>query len=129
MGMAIFISLEKPIPNVDHTGLVCGKFIARHLEQLNEMARQHGCLPLENFVSMDTDAVTNLIGEDDVTSAGVEIPAAQWFDAKDGLHTVRTLQKFGNNTDENLLHDLKSYAQVLAAADAAAVRFHLEYDF
>ena len=129
MGMAVFISLEKPIPNLDHTSLVCGKFMARHWEHLNEIARQQQCRPLEEFVTMDRAAVTNLIGEEDAKAAGVEIPTAQWFDAKEALNTVRCLQRCVNNSDENLLRDLKSYEHVLEAADAAAVRFHLEYDF
>ncbi len=127
MGMAVFISLERPIPNLDYS--VSGKSIAQHMERLTDMARQAGCRPLEKFVSMDTNAVTNLLGEEDVKAAGVGIPAAQWFDANEGLKTVRCLQKFQGVNDESLLRDLKDYEQVLEAAVAAAVRFHLEYDF
>ncbi len=129
MGMAVFISLERPIPDLDHIGLVSGKTIAQHMERLTEIARQAGCRPLEEFVSMDNDAVTDLLGEEDVQAAGVEIPAAQWFDASEGLNTVRCLQKHEDGRDENLLHDLKSYEKVLEAVSAAGVRFHLEYDF
>jgi hypothetical protein len=127
MGMAVFISLERPIPNLDH--MVSGKSIAQHMERLRDMARQAGCRPLEEFVSMDANAVTNLLGDEDVKAADVEIPAAQWFDSKEGLNTVRCLQKLETTNDENLLRDFKDYEQVLEAAVAAAVRFHLEYYF
>ena len=129
MGMAVFITLERPISDLDHIGIVSGKSIARHMERLTEIARQNGCRPLEEFVSMDRDAVTNLLGEEDVQAAGVEIPTAQWFEATEGLNTVRCLQKQMDGSDENLFQDLKSYERVLEAAHAAAVRFHLEYDF
>ena len=119
MGMAVFISLEQPIPNFDH--MVSGKSIAQHMERLTDMARQAGCRPLEEFVSMDTNAVTNLIGEEDVEAAGVEIPAAQWFDANEGLKTVRCLQKFQGVNDESLLRDLKDYRRVFESMTSSAV--------
>jgi len=129
MGMAVFIALERPISDLDHIGSVDGKTIAQHMERLDEIARQQGCRPLEEFVSMDRDAVTDLLGEEDVQAAGAELLSAQWFEAKEGLNTVRCLQKQVDGSDDNLLQDLRRYERVLEAANAAAVRFHLEYDF
>jgi hypothetical protein len=60
----------------------------------------------------------------------MRLPPEQWFGASEGLKTLRALHEYVT-ADLNkfkqpnpILRDLKSAEAVLAAADAAGVRFH-----
>jgi hypothetical protein len=58
------------------------------------------------------------------------IPPEQWFPAAEGLRTVRALiEHVGANLNDfkqpnPILRDLKAAEALLAAAEAAGVRFH-----
>ena len=60
----------------------------------------------------------------------MRLPPEQWFPADDGLKTVRALAEYltANLNDfkqpNPILRDLKAAEALLAAADAAGVRFH-----
>ncbi len=62
--------------------------------------------------------------------AKMRIPPEQWFAAADGLSVVRALiAHVGANLNDfkqpnPILRDLKAAEALLAAADAAGVRFH-----
>ena len=60
----------------------------------------------------------------------MRLPAEQWYDASEGLKTVRALAeqvsaKLNDYKQPNpILRDLKAAEAILAAAQAAGVKFH-----
>src|SRR4051812_43195964 len=88
MGTAYFIVLERDIDGVDAS--MDGKSLSRHVESLDDAARQLGVRPLSEFFSADPAELAEFI-EGDGQDAGIELPSLQQFSAQDGLATVRAL--------------------------------------
>src|SRR5690349_22391304 len=86
MGNALYIALEKNIPDVDT--MIDGKMLSRAEKPLAKAAKRLGVRPLMEFFSTSADEAADLLGED---MAGIDIPAAQWFSADEGLKTVDAL--------------------------------------
>jgi hypothetical protein len=62
----------------------------------------------------------------------VSLPPEQWFDAQEGLRTIKALLQDSeslNRTDKHLLSDLRACEQVLERARHENVRFHFSVDF
>ena len=83
MGTALYIALEKTLPDVDT--VIDGKMLGKAEKQLAKAATRLGVRPLMEFFSTSADEAADLLGED---IAGIDIPAAQWFSAEEGLKTV-----------------------------------------
>jgi hypothetical protein len=122
MSVALYPVLESPDTGIDAT--VDGKALSRASDFLERLALSAGVTPLTEFISLESDDYGIL------EEAGVELPAAKWFSAADGLRTVRALldgvrQREG---DGALLDDLHALENVLVQADETHVRWHLTID-
>jgi hypothetical protein len=105
--------------------VVDGKALARDSVLLDRLARRAGVTPLTEFISVDSDDYGIL--ED----AGIELPAAKWFSAADGLTTVRALLNGVSQARDGaaaLLADLHALEKLLVQADERRVRWHLAVD-
>jgi hypothetical protein len=126
MGTTLYIALETIIPNVDT--MIDGKMLSKTEEHLAKAAERLGVRPLTDFFSMSADEATDLLGED---VAGIEIPAAQWFSAEEGLRTVDALLTEADTSAElrAAKDDLLGCQRVLREAQKHRVRWHLAIDF
>jgi len=86
MGAALYIALEKEIPEADT--MIDGKMLSNAEKDLARAAKRLGVHPLMEFFSTSADESADLLGDDAV---GIDIPAAQWFSAEEGLRTVDAL--------------------------------------
>jgi hypothetical protein len=86
MGAALYIALEKQIPDFD--SVIDGKMLSKSEKQLAAAAKRLGVRPLMEFFSTSAEEAEDLLGDD---VAGIDIPAAQWFSPEEGLKTVEAL--------------------------------------
>jgi hypothetical protein len=121
MGTAYYIVLETEIDGLDT--MIDGKMLSRHIEPLDSVARQIGVRPLTEFISMDGDALADVLGDD---AAGIEVPPLQQFSAQDGLVTVRAL--LPRLEAKPALQDLKDCERILSAAAERGVGWHFQID-
>ncbi|MCI0377979.1 MAG: hypothetical protein L0215_10255 [Gemmataceae bacterium] len=138
MGAAIYIVLEKDIPEFDP--FVNGKALSASEKWLGALAKKLGVTPLMDFFSADPEEVLDFIeGEEEATGEPVadlpELPAEQWFDAAEGLRTVRILRSHLTANAKELrnaqavVSDLDEFERVLEKASSQKVRWHLAVDF
>src|SRR5687767_10719431 len=83
MGAALYIALERQIPDFDP--FLNGKALSQASDQLDAIATSLGVRPLMEFFSADPDMAAEFLDE------GSEAPPQSWFPASDGLTTVRAL--------------------------------------
>jgi hypothetical protein len=121
MGAAYYIALEKKIGGLDT--MMDGKMLSRHIESLDSAAQQLGVRPLTDFLSMDADALAEVLGDD---ADGVETPPLQHFSAQDGLATVRALMS--RPEAQPALHDLKECERILSTAAQHGVGWHFQIE-
>jgi hypothetical protein len=126
MGAALYIALEKKIPDVDT--MIDGKMLSKAEKDLAKAAKRLGVRPLMEFFSTSTDEAADLLGDD---VAGIEIPAAQWFSAEEGLKTVDVLLAEVDSSPDlrPTKDDLLGCQRVLREAQKHGVRWHLAIDF
>jgi len=101
MGTALYIALEEKIPDVDT--MIDGKMLSKAEKPLAKAAKRLGVRPLMEFFSTSADEAADLLGKE---VAGIDIPAAQWFPAEEGLKTV-----------DALLAEVDSSSELRAAKD------------
>ena len=91
--------------------------------------------PLLSFFSIDPEEVTSLVGDDGETieKLGGKVPKEQWFNAEDGLRTVRALVDSSQRTlstgREGLVAELREFERVLVAAHGQGIGWHLGIDY
>ncbi len=126
MGAALYIALEKQIPDFD--SVIDGKMLSKSEKQLAAAAKRLGVRPLMEFFSTSAEEAEDLLGDD---MAGIDIPAAQWFSAEEGLRTVEALLAQAEISAElrATKDDLLDCQRVLRAAQKHDVRWHLAIDF
>jgi hypothetical protein len=126
MGSALYIALERKIPDLDT--IIDGKMLSKAEEQLAKTAERLGVRPLMEFFSTSADEAAQLLGED---VAGIDIPAAQWFSAEEGLKTIDALLGEADISPELRVakDDLLGCQRVLREAKKHGVRWHLAMDF
>lgn len=121
MGSAYYIVLEKDIDGLDT--LMDGKGLSRHVQSLDEAARELGVRPLSEFLSMDGDALDDVIGDD---AGDFEVPPLEQFSALDGLATVRAL--LPRPEAQPAIQDLQACERILTAAARQGIRWHFQMD-
>lgn len=131
MGASLYIVVEGDDPGFDI--FVNGQALARNEDALERMALQLGTAPLLEFFSADENSMA-LLWEQGAGDPewGKHLPQAQWFQAPDGLITVRALIGFleesptalGSETD-GVLSELREYEHVLAKTSLYGLRWHL----
>jgi hypothetical protein len=115
--MALYIALEKEIPDLDT--VIDGKMLSKAEKHLAKAAKRLQVRPLMEFFSISAD------------EAGIDIPAAQWFSAEDGLRTIDALlvEVDGSAESREAKDDLLGCQRVLREAQKHGVRWHLAIDF
>jgi len=126
MGTAYYIALEKTIPDLDT--IIDGKMLSKAEKHLANAAKRLGVRPLMDFFSTSADEAADLLGDD---VAGIDIPAAQWFAAEEGLKTADALLAEANVEPDlkPAKDDLLGCQRVLREAQKLGVRWHLAIDF
>ena len=126
MGSALYIALEEKIPDLDT--MIDGKMLSKAEKHLAKAAKRLGVRPLMEFFSTSADEAADLLGDD---VAGIDIPAAQWFSAEEGLKTIDALLPEVERSPElrAATDDLLGCQRVLREAHKHGVRWHLAIDF
>lgn len=127
MGAAYFIVLERKIAGVD-TGMD-GKSLSRHMESLDEAARELGVRPLSEFFSADPEQLAEFMEGESADVGDVTPPALQQFTAQDGLATVRALASHAVAQADGVARDLRECERILSAAAQHGVGWHFEVVF
>ena len=133
MALAITVSLEKDLPEAfaAFTKAKSGKALARESERLDTAARAKHVNGIPSFLSESQAALIEQLKAEGFDPAKMRLPPEQWFDAAEGLQTVRALiehvsANLNNYKQPNpILRDLKAIEALLVAAQHAGVRFHL----
>ncbi|MET1079815.1 MAG: hypothetical protein ABWY06_17525 [Pseudomonas sp.] len=130
MGAAIYIVPERPLPGVDD--FVNGKAIAKVDEiELEELCKSLKVTSIWAFVSQNADEFMEFLDADDETG---DLLTEAWFEAEDGLKTVRALHghlvthpgSLANGSA--LIDDLQDYEWVLSALAEQDIKWHFAVD-
>lgn len=134
MPLAIEVTLEKELPDAAASAAYGkagpGKALARESDRLDFAARKVSVPAMTSMLSESQAALIQQLREDGFDPAKMRLPPEQWYNATDGLTTVRALAEHvaANLNDfrqpNPILRDLKAAEAVLAAAASAGVRFH-----
>jgi glycine/D-amino acid oxidase-like deaminating enzyme len=132
MAQAIVVTLEKELPDAfaAYAKTGSGKALARESEKLDFAARCRGVPPLTSLLSESQAALAEKLKTEGFDPAKMRLPPEVWFNAGEGLKTVRALAeqvraKLNDFRQPNpILRDLSAAETLLIAAEAAGVRFH-----
>ena len=132
MALAITISLEKQLPGASaaYGKSKSGKALAREAQRLDTAARAKHVSAIEAFLSESQAKLIEQLKSEGFDPGKMRLPPEQWFDAAEGLKTVRALAEhvaanLNNYKQPNpILRDLKAAEDLLVSAQAAGVRFH-----
>ena len=131
MAASMYIVVEGEDPGFDT--FVNGRALARNEDGLERLAIRLGVRPLIDFFSADENSMSLLIeegaGNPDLLQ---KLPPPQWFDASDGLASVRPLlqalrdepAQLGSDS-ENLRDELEEFEVVLQKTADRNLRWHL----
>ena len=132
MAQAILIMLEKELPDAMavYAKSASGKALARESDKLDFAARCCSVPAMTSMLSESQAALAEKLRADGFDPARMRLPAEQWYAAAEGLKTIRALSGYvsGKLNDfkqpNPILRELKAAETLLAAAEAAGVRFH-----
>jgi hypothetical protein len=132
MAQAFIVTLEKELPEAlaAYTKSAPGKALARESDRLDTAIRRYGATPLTSLLSESHAALIAQMREEGFDPSKMRLPPEQWFDPTDGLKTLRALATHVTahlndfKQPNPILRDLKAAETLLAAAEAAGVRFH-----
>jgi hypothetical protein len=133
MAQAIIVTLEKELPDAlaAYAKAKSGKALAREADRIDSAARRCKVTQPTELLSESQAALIAQMKEEGFDPSKMRLPPEQWFPAAEGLKTVRGLgvHIYANLNDfkqpNPILRDLKAVEELLAAAEAAGVRFHL----
>jgi hypothetical protein len=122
------VVLEERTADKDVKG---GKALLYYHRQIDDLAERLGLTALSHFFSRDPQTIAAYM-----RSLGIEpdldtLPDEEWFDAAEGLATVRGLlahlrdEPNGVPEPSKIIADLEVVVAALAAAEQAGSRFHL----
>lgn len=133
MALALIITLEKELPDAAAAyakSKAMGKALAREADRVDSAARRKGVEPLRTMLSESQAALRAQLEADGFDPSKMRLPPERWFDAAQGLKTVRAVIEFVNanlndfKQPNPILRDLKAAEALLGAAEAAGVKFH-----
>ena len=132
MAQAIVVTLEKEVPGASaaYAKAGTGKALARESDRIDFAARKRNVPALTSMLSESQAALIEQLKADGFDPAKMRLPPEQWYPAADGLRSLRALiEHVGANLNDfkqpnPILRDLKAAEALLAAAEAAGVRFH-----
>jgi hypothetical protein len=126
MGVAHHIVLERKIHDLDTS--MDGKSLSRHIESLDEAARELGVRPLSEFFSADPKEMAEFMEGEGIDAGDAELPPLQQFTAQDGLVTVRALAAHSSARADGVAQDLRECERILSAAAQHGIGWHFEID-
>ena len=129
---AVYIALEDEIDGLDT--YVDGTALCEAERSLGRLAGELGVKPLMDFFGQAV-ADTGVFSDDELDEMEDQLPAAAWFEARQGLATVEGLERHLEDHPEDLAEaaavraELEQWSRVLRRAAERGVRWHLEVDF
>ena len=125
MDIAVILLLDRSLPGISADD-VEGRQIFAEQKLLDNLAEKCGVRPLSDFTSLSEVDCADFLGGD--IEGLDEIPSVEWFDASQGLVTVKTLlEAIGDEeivgANKELVEELESFRAVLKSAANADVRF------
>ena len=131
MAQAIVVTLERELAeSAAYAKADSGRALARESDRLETAARARHVASLTSLLSESQAALAAQMEAAGMDPAKMRLPPEQWFPAADGLKTVRALSEHVTanlnhfKQPNPILRDLKAAETLLAAAEAAGVRFH-----
>ena len=132
MALGLIITLEKELPDASaaYAKASSGKALAREAEKIDFAARCSNVAQPSSMLSESQAALIEQLKADGFDPAKMRIPPEHFYPAAEGLKVVRALQEYVSEKLNDfkqpnpILRDLKAAEALLAAADAAGVRFH-----
>jgi len=132
MAQAIVVTLEKDLPEAGpvYAKAGSGKALARESDRLDFAARRCGVTAITSLLSESQAALIAQLREEGFDPGKMRLPPEQWFDASEGLKTVRALAAHVTahlndfKMPNPILRDLKAVETLLEAAQNAGGRFH-----
>ncbi len=131
-----FITLEHDLDEIDM--MPSAKALAKMMDKIDEITDEIGVTRFSDFVagSDGGDDLSEIAEQEgwDMGGFGAGGSGQEWFDAGDGLDTVRALAGYIESDPDSIkraktiLEELKAFEKVLEAALAHNVRFRLEAD-
>lgn len=135
MSDSYYITLEQNLDEIDV--MPAGKAVAKMLERLDEITDDIGVTRLSDFIGGDGEDLSEIAEQEgwDLGGFASSHGGAQWFDAGDGLDSVRALAGYIESDPDSikrskaLLEELKEFEKVLEIAQQHNTRFRLEADY
>lgn len=134
MALALVVTLEKELPTpaaaAAYAKAKSGKALARELDRLHVAARSRDVSALTALVSQTQALLRAQMEEQGFDPSKMRLPPELWYDAAEGLKTVRGLSDYVTSRLNDfkqpnpILRDLKAVEALLIAAEAAGVKFH-----
>lgn len=132
MAQSIVITLETDLPDAvaAYAKATSGKAIGRETDRLDSAARRRNVPAITSLLSESQAALIEQMREQGFDPSKMRLPPERWFAASDGLKTVRAVAEYVTTNLNDfkqpnpILRDLKAIESLLAAAEAAGVRFH-----
>jgi len=132
MAQVILIALEKELAEAGavYAKGASGKALARETDRIDSAARRKGAMSVTSLMSESQAVLAEQMRAEGFDPSKMRLPAEVWFEAKEGLKTVRAVAEYvgGNLNDfkmpNPILRDLKAAEALLMAAEVAGVRFH-----
>jgi hypothetical protein len=127
MGAALYIVAKKKPADFDLT--VDGKALARAEEALSAICKRIGVKSPMNFFSQNPGDLADMLGEEIL-----DMPPEQWFEAEDGLQTVRPLLAHLTTGAEAIgavaavIEDLRQCERVLSYLEKKKIQWHFAID-
>ena len=124
------VLLESDLPGV-HPSPDAGKALLYYHHQIDDLASELGVTPLSAFFRPDRAGVAAFLRSQGVEPDEDALPEEDWFEAYEGLLTVRALlERLRENAavvpqGEKVVADLEEVERALVPAEVAGVRFRL----
>ena len=135
MSESYYINLEQPLDDIDI--MPSGKAVAKMMDRIDEITDEIGVTRLSDFVAGDGEDMSELVEQEGWDLGGFAATAggAHWFDASDGLDSVRALLGYIESDPDSikrakaLMEELREFEKVLEIAQTHNVRFRFESDY
>lgn len=135
MSESYYITLEQNLDEIDI--MPAGKALAKMMDRLDEITDDIGVTRLSDFIAGESEDLSELVEQEGWDLGGFAPTAggAHWFDAGDGLDSVRALAGYIESDPDSikrakaLIEELKEFEKVLEIAQQHNVRFRLEADY
>ncbi|MFO1495577.1 MAG: hypothetical protein U1F26_13075 [Lysobacterales bacterium] len=135
MSESYYITLEQNLDEIDI--MPSGKALAKMMDRIDEITDEIGVTRLSDFIGGESEDLSEIAEQEgwDLGGFGSSAGGNSWFDAADGLDTVRALAGYIESDPDSikraksLLEELKEFEKVLEIAQNHNVRFRLEADY